>query len=275
MGQRKIDCNYWYHFAERLAEKMDFKEGTKILDVGTGSAATCLIAAAKRIGVKGNFTGIDLTNETLAKAAESINNEGINNVVLECANIRDVKYPDNTFDNIVCGFIGFSDEFDFDNHQYFKTNTKMEQIYRILKKGGKAGFTTWLSQGDIKAAIDLLKEYLTHEKLMTPEDQKKIAVSYSKESVAGFIQIMADSGFQSVDIHSEDFTIVYKDLDEWWDVMKWAAWALRYTIGEKSGRPESLMGDFKEKMLPKGLEKYKCDDGYCFTKSVIFALGEK
>jgi len=48
MGQRKIDCNYWYHFAERLAEKMDFKEGTKILDVGTGSAATCLIAAAKR-----------------------------------------------------------------------------------------------------------------------------------------------------------------------------------------------------------------------------------
>lgn len=275
MGQQIIDKNYWDHFAECLADKMNFEKGVKVLDVGTGSYATCLIAAAKRVGVNGDYTGIDLSNETLAKAAETISNEGITNVVLDCANIKDVKYPDNTFDNIICGFIGFSDEFDFENHQYIKTNAKMEHIYRILKKGGKAGFTTWLQQGDIKVAVDLLKVYLTQEKLMTAEEQKKLSVSYSKESIIGFTQILADSGYQDVNVYSEDFTIVYKDLEEWWDTIKWVAWVLRYTIGEQSNRSESLMNDFKEKMLPKGLEKYKCDAGYCFTKSVIFAFGKK
>ncbi len=82
---------------------------------------------------------------------------------------------------------------------------------------------------------------------------------------------MTDAGFKEINVFSEDFVLHYKTIDEWFNMMKRVGWILRRTISPD----ENKLLDFKEKMLPQGLNPYKKNDGYYFTKSVIFAFGTK
>jgi len=269
-----ITGSYWDFFAEELVNKLAIKKGAKVLDVGTGWGS-CLIAAAKRVGSTGHLVGIDLTNDQLAEASRNIKKAAISNFSLDRMNVKDLTYKDNSFDYVLCGFIGFDDVYDFINDKYRSSNEKMKQIFRVMKQGAKVGFTSWCLQEDIKVAIDVLKDYLIQEGIKSSDEVRTLSESYSKESAAGFHQMMVDSGFKNIDVHTEDYTIIYNDFKDWWQKMMNVAWVIYYTIGEKSNLPNSLIDDFKTKMFPEGIAKNKHDNGYHFTKSVIFGLGEK
>ncbi|MFX0042504.1 MAG: class I SAM-dependent methyltransferase [Candidatus Hodarchaeota archaeon] len=265
-----VSIDYWSDFAKELVKLAILKSNGKILDVGTGSG-TCLIAVADKLGESCHLVGID-KNE--AKISQARNN--FKNIVVESAQFRtmeasNLKFDDNSFDNILCGFIGFSDSYDFKNNQFIGNNAKMKEIFRVLKSGGEAAFSTWEYQQDIEVARGLLQKYLRYKNMKKDNDIENLSISYSKESVDGFKLIMKDAGFNNIKIFSKDYNIIYKSVDEWWDIMEYAAWIMRYTLNHD---PDKL-NDLKETYLPQGIEAFKKDEGYTFQKSVIFAYGTK
>jgi len=266
-----IGLDFWSAFGKKLADYMDLKTGMRVLDVGTGGGA-CLIPAAKAIGSIGHAIGIDLWENRITVVLENIKKNNLFNATAEIMDARKLTFKDKTFDSVLCGFIGFGDVFDFQNHKYRKENDKMKHILRVLKAGGKAGFSTWEAQGELDHLRKLLQEYLRENTSMTKEEINKVPISYSKETKEGFEKILQDAGFNNIDVFTENFVIKYKTLEEWFGVMKRSGWILR----EFLGKDEKRFHDFKEKMLPHGLDSYKQKDGsYNFTKTVIFAFGTK
>jgi len=265
-----IGLDYWSAFGEKLVQHMDLMSGARILDVGTGGGG-CLIPAAKIIGSSGRIIGIDRWENQVAKTLENIKNNFLTNATAEIMDARDLIYDADTFDSVICGFIGFDDVFDFQNHKYRKENDKMKHILRVLKPGGKAGFSTWLSQGELNCLRKLLQDYLGNFTIKSQEEIDNIPISYSKETKEGFEKILQDAGFNNIQVFSEDFSLKYENVDEWFSVMKRSGWILHHTLD----KDEKKILDFKEKMLPQGISSYKQKDGYYFTKSVIFAFGTK
>ncbi|NVM35230.1 MAG: methyltransferase domain-containing protein [Candidatus Lokiarchaeota archaeon] len=265
-----VSVDYWSDFAKELVKLATLKPNGKILDIGTGSGA-CLIAVADKLGEKCHLVGID---KNKAKISQARNN--FKNIVVESAQFRtmeasNLKFDDKSFDNILCGFIGFSDSYDFKNNLFIGKNAKMKEIFRVLKSGGEAAFSTWEYQQDIEIARELLQKYLIDKDMKKPDEIENLSISYSKETKEGFKIIMEDAGFTNIKIFSKDFQILYKSFDEWWEVMEYAAWIMRYTLNQN----EDKLKDLKKYVSIQGIESFKQKDGYGFQKSVIFAFGSK
>ncbi|MBK5112953.1 MAG: methyltransferase domain-containing protein [Candidatus Heimdallarchaeota archaeon] len=274
MTNKKIEIfglDFWSAFGEKLVQYMELKPGTRVLDVGTGGGS-CLIPAAKTIGSSGYAIGIDRWENRITETLENIKSNLLSNATAEIMDARELIYDDKTFDYVLCGFIGFGDVFDFQGHKYRNENDKMMHILRVLKDGGKAGFSTWESQGELDYLRKLLQDYLKNHTSKSQEEIKNVPISYSKETKNGFEKILQDVGFNEIDVFSENFTIRYENFDEWFGVMKRSGWILREILG----KDELAINDFREKMLPHGIETFKQKNGsYQFKKSVIFAFGTK
>ncbi|MFX1428404.1 MAG: class I SAM-dependent methyltransferase, partial [Promethearchaeota archaeon] len=265
-----VSLDYWSDFAKELVKFANLKPNGKILDVGTGSGA-CLIAATEKLGSNCSLVGIDHNESNLSKARNNFKKIVVESAQFKTMKASNLKFDENSFDNILCGFIGFSDSFDFQNNQFIDKNPKMKEIFRVLKSGGEAAFSTWKCQQDIEVARGLLQKYLIDKKLKKIDEIENLSISYSKETKDGFKLLMEEAGFSNIKIFSKDFRIHYKTIDEWWEKMKFAAWIMRYTLSNDSNK----LNDLKKHALPQGIESFKEEDVFKFQKSVIFAYGSK
>jgi ubiquinone/menaquinone biosynthesis C-methylase UbiE len=265
-----VSLDYWSDFAKELVRIANLKHNGTILDVGTGSG-TCLIAATEKLGANCSLVGIDHNEANISKARYTFKNIVVESAQFKTMKASNLKFEDNSFDNILCGFIGFSDSYDFANDLFIGKNEKMKEIFRVLKSEGEAAFSTWEYQQDIEVARELLQKYLIHKNMKKKNDIENLSISYSKETKKGFKLLMEDAGFSNIKIFSKDFQIHYKTIDEWWEKMKFAAWIMRYTLNNDSNR----LNDLKMYALPQGIEPFKEEDVFKFQKSVIFAYGSK
>ncbi|UCD09824.1 MAG: class I SAM-dependent methyltransferase, partial [Dehalococcoidales bacterium] len=82
----------------RMAERLELKSGSDILDVGTGTGIF-LPYLLKNIGESGKIVAIDLAEEMLAKARAKF---PVNNVEYLHADIMDIPIYEEMFDSVVC-----------------------------------------------------------------------------------------------------------------------------------------------------------------------------
>ncbi|MFX0020817.1 MAG: class I SAM-dependent methyltransferase [Candidatus Hermodarchaeota archaeon] len=264
-----VSLDYWSDFARELAKFSNLKPNGKILDVGTGTGA-CLVAANDKLGGNCHLVGIDRNGDRLSQARDKFKNIDTGSVKFHTMEASNLDFEDNSFDNILSGFIGFSDSYDFEKNQ-LTNNAKMKEIFRVLKPEGEAAFSTWAFQQDIEVARGLLQQYLRHKKLKRNDEIEKLSISYSKESVSGFKLMMKDAGFNNIRILPKNFKIIYKSVEEWWEMMKYAAWIMRYTLNQDS----NSLKDLKKCVLPHGIQDFEHEGTYIFQKTVIFAYGSK
>lgn len=266
-----IACDdYWSKFAKELVQLTNLKHNGIILDVGTGPGE-CLLAARNELDEYKLLIGIDQNIDQITKAKKIFKDLSIKNAKFQIMNANNLKFDNDYFDNILSGFIGFSDAFDFANNRFIGKNAKMKEIYRTLKPRGEAAFSTWAYQQDIEIARSLLQRYLIDKKVMTLEKINNLHISYSKETVTGFRLLMEDARFKEIKIISKDFQICYNTSEEWWDVMKKAAWIMIYSLNHDLAK----LKDLKNYILPEGIESFKTKRGYIFQKKVIFGIGSK
>lgn len=267
--QPTMHHDYWSAFGVHLVDLMYLKPGRKLLDVGTGGGA-CLIPAARKIGETGKTIGIDSWEKILPEASENIENSGITNALVQYMKAQEMSFEDNTFDYATCGFVGFSDVYDFQKHEYKQENRKMEEMFRVLKNGGKAGFSTWGLQEEIEVLRQFVKKYLEVRNEST-DKIKQIHQGYSRENSKGFEILLKDAGFHNLQIHSENYKIIYENEVEWWETMRQVAAIVLRQIGSEL----KDFQEFRETTMIEGLQQYKTERGYSFTKSVIFSFGMK
>ena len=101
--------------------------GDTVLDLGAG-AGIDLILAAERVGPSGRVIGVDMTEEMLAKARQTITESGHTNIELRLGLIEEMPVESNSVDWVISNcVINLSPE----------KPRVFAEIHRVLKPGGR------------------------------------------------------------------------------------------------------------------------------------------
>jgi arsenite methyltransferase len=104
--------------------------GSAVLDIGCGAGFDLLVARLQ-VGDSGRVSGIDLTEEMIARARANLTRAGFGDVELTHVDGDDIPYTDASFDMVISnGVINLSPD---------KENLFAE-ISRVLKAGGRLQF---------------------------------------------------------------------------------------------------------------------------------------
>jgi len=187
-------------------------------------------------------------------------------------NAENLDFKDGSFDLALCGFMGWDYCYDFVRGESTGPDTRMQEIRRVLRGGGRIGFSIWERQED----IEWLEAIFTwHFPSLTPKADEwgvRRETVYSSENAKGYVQILRRAEFKDVKIVSETRDCVCVGKEEWWEQMRSVGWDRRFDQVESLG-PDRLQ-KFKEAVF-KGLERHMRADGIHFAKSVSFCFGTK
>jgi len=161
-------------------EYAGIKEGDSVLDLGSGAGNDVFVTRAI-VGESGSVTGLDFTDEMLAKAKRNNEKMGFSNVDFVKGDIENIPLPDNTFDvvisNCVLNLVP-------DKHRAYA------EIKRILKPGGHFCISDIVLKGEL------------------PDDMREAASLYAG-CVSGALQkedyldIVRQGGFDNIEVKSE------------------------------------------------------------------------
>lgn len=127
-----------YHF-----DLAALDEGDRVLDLGSGSG-TDVFVAALHVGDTGSVTGLDMTDQQLAKARRLRDEAGMDNVSFEKGYVEDVPFEDGAFDVVISnGVINLS----ADKQQVF------EEANRVLAPGGRLAVSDIISEQQMPRSI--------------------------------------------------------------------------------------------------------------------------
>jgi SAM-dependent methyltransferase len=128
-----------------------------VLDVACGYGNTAITARIQ--GAK--VTGIDITPKLLALAKEEEKVAGINGIEWREGDVEDLPFEDESF-NVVLSTFG----------HIFAPNQELagKEIIRVLKKGGRLGFTSWPPELAVGKLSEVVSKYnpLPHNEAFSP-----------------------------------------------------------------------------------------------------------
>ena len=206
-----------------------------------------------------------------------IESQKLDNVSALLMNAEEMDFPDGSFDLALCGFMGWDYCYDFVLGEFTGPDTRMQEIHRVLRCGGRVGFSIWERQEDIEWLEAILN---WHFPSLAPDADRKAGdvrreMVYSRESAKGYVQILRRTGFRDIEIVSETADCVHtgKEAKEaWWEQMRMVGWddVFEKVVSLGSERLQR----FKESVF-KSLDRQMRTDGIHFAKSVSFVFGTK
>jgi len=205
MASEGYDCpslRFFVESASWMIKNLELKGDENLLDIATGTGNVAIEASQKLI--KGNVTGIDLSEKMLQRAVLKAHEMNLQNIFFKRCDIEEMDFENNTFDAACCAF-GMFFLPDMENG--------LRCISRALKPGGKlaiTSFTPSLMQPLRGMLLDGIKRYgvepspLSWMRLDTPD---KIN------------DLLSRSGFVNIHTQSKQMGYYLKNSLEWRDVL--------------------------------------------------------
>lgn len=121
----------------------EIREGDIVLDYGCG-AGFDLFVASRLAGEKGRICGVDLTGEMAKRAKENLILSGVDNFEIRAVDSETIPYQNDFFNVVISnGVINLSP----------RKMTCFEEIYRVLKPGGRMQFADVVLEHELPAAL--------------------------------------------------------------------------------------------------------------------------
>lgn len=167
--------------------------------------------------------------------------------------------------------MGWDDCFDFSRNVFTQPETKISEIHRVLKHGGKFVCCSWQAQEDLAWMETAILRYFPE--ILNDEDylqQRPVGMSYEKAH--GYEVILQSADFREVEIFVETAEFISTDEEEWWRQMERIGWDIYFKKLKKSDTSSFL--SIKQRIL-YDLSSHKQSDGIHFTKTVFYISGVK
>jgi arsenite methyltransferase len=123
-------------------ERADLKPGETVLDLGSGAGLDAILAA-RLVGPSGRVIGVDLNPAMCLKAQAHAAATGVG---MECheGRMEEIPLPDDSVDCVLSnGVINLS----------FRKRRVMEEMYRVLRPGGRISITDIVSAKQLSQSI--------------------------------------------------------------------------------------------------------------------------
>jgi ubiquinone/menaquinone biosynthesis C-methylase UbiE len=233
---------FWDGIGRRTVERLALATGAKVLDVGCGTGASALPAAAA-VGPNGSVIGVDLSARLLDRAREKAKARGLSNIEFRLADMTSLGYPDDRFDAVVSVFSIF-----------FVPDMEglVRELWRMVRPGGKLAVTTW-GPRIFEPAYSRWQSAIKRERpdlysAFNPWDRITDA-----ESVRRMLQ---DGGAKNIEAIPENGVQMLRSAEDWWIVALGSG--LRWVI---------------EQMGPEAAARIKTDNLNWLTENKIDRLG--
>ncbi len=161
-------------------DTVNIKPGETVVDLGSGAGNDVFIAQ-RLVGATGTVIGIDMTEAMLERARQNAKKLGYTNVEFRLGEIEQLPVEDNAADVVVsnCVINLVPDKL-----------KAFQEIYRVLKPGGRFGVSDIVITGTLPAAIQSAAEMYAG----------CVAGALKKET---YLRIIADAGFAGIAIAKE------------------------------------------------------------------------
>lgn len=118
---------------DALLELADFHDGEKVIDLGCGAGATS-VEIARRVGVKGSVTGLDISEGLLKEATRRATADGLKQLRFILGDAAQAPLPKAAADCVLSRFgsMFFSDPY-----------AAFAHIHGFLKPGGRIALACW------------------------------------------------------------------------------------------------------------------------------------
>jgi len=253
--------NYWTYFAGRLAELAVIPGEAAVLDIGTFDG-NVLFQAMKQIDAQGYGVGIDIDMYGFQTGAAEAGRRGWKEkIAFLQMDANSLGFAPETFHTLLANFVGWDDCYNFRRMEFISRDKMTLEIRRVLKPGGRVGIGSWVEQSDLDWIGAAFKRYL-------PEFKQNIPC-YAQENPGGYEVILQQGGFKNVRMFLEKADFVSPDAGTWWRQMELAA-----SVYFKQVVDTDRLEKFKEQVF-EDLREYQRPEGIRFSKTVLFAFGEK
>jgi SAM-dependent methyltransferase len=164
---------------------VNIKPGETVVDLGSGAGNDVFIAQ-RLVGKNGRVIGIDMTEAMIEKARQNAGTLGYENVEFRLGDIEKMPVDDNTADVVVsnCVINLVPDKL-----------KAFQEIYRIMKPGGRFGISDIVITGTLPAKIQSAAEMYAG----------CVAGALKKDA---YIKIIAEAGFFNIFIAKEKAYII-------------------------------------------------------------------
>jgi len=170
-------------FHKSLLDLVEPRSGENVLDVCTGLGEPAMTIASF-IAPSGQVVGVDLSANMTEIARKNASKRGLRNIQFMTMDAERLEFPANTFDAAFSCF-GFQIVTD--------PRSAAKEILRVLKPGGRAGFTVW-STGDRAPALDvLIGPMMEHA---TPDEDGYLPSPYELGGPNELVQMLKSIGFE-------------------------------------------------------------------------------
>ncbi len=124
-------------------EHANLSKGNSVLDLGSGAGNDCFVARSI-VGEEGSVTGLDFTDEMIAKANENVKKLGYTNVDFVKGDIEEMPLKDDKYDVIISNCV---------LNLVPDKEKAFSEMKRVLKKGGHFCVSDIILKGELPESI--------------------------------------------------------------------------------------------------------------------------
>ena len=194
---------------EHMIRLTRLKPGERVLDIGTGTGASAILASRK-VGKNGRVLGVDLSKKMLERARETASRLGLTNVEFRLMDSTSLGLPEGSFDAIITSF-GTPDG-PYDGRLVLK------EWFRVLAAGGRLCFCEGADEEEVSQTIEkVFAKYKVVKPAPKLAARRRLQALISKERKRGqtihfsnarlVVRELRDAGFITVKALTRKFAM--------------------------------------------------------------------